>query len=344
MAAAPGSASALFVKKAVSSVTKTVEKAADKVAKTATDAKDKVVSAAKDAGSFFQRIASKTGEAFSAAGLQKLGELAASTWKSVRDKVKQGYEASVAKVKRLVTDLIQSRLIQKAKADVEKTWQKVRRPLATLKSLLEDRSARDRIWRMLKTFASRKIDAQSREDLAWVAQKLGFPKKGGKGASRRVADDRAMCGFLPWPKSLCISIALSGTLAKGIGVTAEGVIGGCLDLGVDGSFADNYNLGIVASIGGGIAGGVLGANLDVVLSLNAKPVSQLDGAYIGVSGELHAKYGASLGVDWDIGAENFTSPSLDHLIPSVSVAAGVGKGGKVALSAGYSFILVQRKG
>jgi hypothetical protein len=153
-----------------------------------------------------------------------------------------------------------------------------------------------------------------------------------------------MCGFAPWPKSLCISIAVSGTLAKGASVTAEGVIGGCLDLGVDGSFADNYNLGIVASLGGGIVGGVLGAGADVLISLNAKPVAELDGPYIGVGGEFHEKYGAQAGVDWDIGLENFTKPSVDHLIPSVSVGVGVGKDGKLGVTAGYSFILVQRKG
>jgi hypothetical protein len=344
LVAAPGVSSALFLKKAVKSVTKTVKKATDKVKSAVTGAAADVKGAATTAGNFISRIASKTGEAFSPAGLAKVRDFAASTWKSVKDNVKKGYDAAVAKVTKLVTDALKAKFIQKAKEDFQKTLEKVKAAASAMKSLLEDKSARDRVWRMLKTFMQGKIDAQSREDLAWVAQKLGYTKRSGKGASRRSASDRALCGYAPWPKSLCISVAVSGTLAKGVAVSAEGSIGGCLDLGVDGSFVDNYNLGLVGSVGGGIGGGIIGAGVDVMVSLNAKKVSGLSGPYIAVTGEFHQKYGLQGSVEWDIDKENFTNPSWDHLIPSVSVGFGVGKGARFTLGAGYAWLIVQRKG
>lgn len=342
-ALATRSADALFLKKSLKKVGDTAKKVGNTIKKGAEKAKEGVKEAAKDTGNFFKKIASKTGEAFSPNGLKNLKESAVATWKAVKDTAKKGYEGAVAGMKKLVTKALEARLIAKAKESFEKTLGKVSSAFSALKKVLEDKAGRDRVWGLLKRAKARELNKQVRDDVSWLVQKLGFPKKGAKGASRRVARDSAQCGYAAWPKSLCIGVAVAGTVAKGIGVSAEGSIGFCLDLGVDGSFADNYNLGLVASVGGGVVGGIMGAAVDVMLSLNAKPVKDLGGAYIGISGDIHAKFGASAAVDWDIGLENFTKPSLDHLIPSVSVAVGAGKGGKLGLMAGYSWVLVQRK-
>jgi hypothetical protein len=299
---------------------------------------DKTKGAAESTADFFKRIAGKTGEAFSKAGIDKLAALSRSTFESVKAQAKAGYEKVTAAMKKVATDALKSTLVAKAEEMLGQFLDKVNAAKAAFKALLEDSEGRDRVWRLLKGAAQRKIDQQMRDDGAWIAKKLGFVKAQ-KTASRREAQDAAMCGFAPWPQSFSITAAVSGTLAKGAGITAEGSIGVIFDLGSDGNFKDTYNMGIVASVGGGIAVGTSAGALDVMLGLGSQPTSQAGGGYISLSGEFHKGKGLQAALDWNVSAENFTHPNVNQLIPSVFVGAGVGAGAKVSLNGGYSWLL-----
>lgn len=324
-----------------------VKKASTAAGKVADKVVDKVVGKAKDsveaAGDFIKKIASKTGGAFSADGLKTVAAAASSIWKSAKTQATKGYEAAKAKLAKVVTAALESKLVKFAEAQFQKGWSMLSSGRDALRALMEDKAGRDRVWNIVKAATAGKIEATALEDMKWVARQLGFGKAASKAASRRAPQTGAQCsdewkGAL-WAKSICLEVAASGTVAKGLGVTLEGSLGFCLDAGFE--TGKGYNAGIVASIGAGVVGGIPGGSFDVGLTFNGKPVSQLDGGFMGVSGEFHSGKGISAGLDWDLGLENFTDPSAEQLIPSFTIAAGIGAGAKFGVIGGYSWILTQ---